>query len=169
MNMQSERILHACQELKLHAVPEAWPLVAQHIMTHEGSYTDFVEQLLEQELKAKAHIIELSGLSFIERVENIVLIGPSGVGKTHLAIALAYKALMTNIKVRFITAADLILQLATAHQQGKLNSYLEIVVLSPRLLIIDEIGYLPFSREEANLFFNIIAKRYERGSTVVTI
>lgn len=75
---------------------------------------------------------------------------------------------MNSIKVRFITAADLMLQLATAHQQGKLKVYLQNIVLSPRLLIIDEIGYLPFGREQANLFFNVIAKRYERGSTLLT-
>lgn len=116
----------------------------------------------------KGQLMELSGLSFIERHENVVMLDPSGVGKTHLAIALSYKAIMTSIKVRFITAADLMLQLATAHNQGKLKSYLQRVVMSPKLLIIDEIGYLPFGREEANLFFNVVAKRYERGSTLLT-
>ena len=96
------------------------------------------------------------------------MLGPSGVGKTHLAIALGYKAIMASTKVRFITAADLMLQLATAHNQGKLKTYLQRVVMSPKLLIIDEIGYLPFGREEANLFFNVVAKRYERGSTLLT-
>lgn len=96
------------------------------------------------------------------------MLGPSGVGKTHLAIALGYKAIMSNVKTRFITAADLMLQLGTAHNQGKLKAYLQRVVMSPKLLIIDEIGYLPFGREEANLFFNVIAKRYEKGSTLLT-
>lgn len=96
------------------------------------------------------------------------MLGPSGVGKTHLAIALGYKAIMASTKVRFITAADLMLQLATAHNQGKLKTYLQRVVMSPKLLITDEIGYLPFGREEANLFFNVVAKRYERGSTLLT-
>ena len=75
---------------------------------------------------------------------------------------------MDSIKTRFITAADLMLQLSTAYNQGKLKTYLQRVVLSPKLLIIDEIGYLPFGREEANLFFNVVAKRYERGSTMLT-
>ena len=75
---------------------------------------------------------------------------------------------MRGIKTRFITAADLMLQLATAKSQGRLEQYLKRSVLAPRLLIIDEIGYLPFGRDEANLFFNVIAKRYEQGSVIVT-
>ena len=74
---------------------------------------------------------------------------------------------MSNVKTRFITAADLMLQLSTAYQQGKLRTYMQRVILAPKLLIIDEIGYLPFGREEANLFFNVIAKRYEKGSTIL--
>jgi len=111
---------------------------------------------------------ELTSLAFVERQENIVLLGPSGVGKSHLAISLAYTAIMRGIKVRFITAADLMLHLATAKKQGRLETYLKRSVLSPKLLVIDEIGYLPFGRDEANLFFNVIAKRYEQGSVIVT-
>jgi DNA replication protein DnaC len=116
----------------------------------------------------RAQIQELAGLAFIERAENVVLLGPSGVGKSHLAQALAYRAVMAGIKTRFITAADLMLQLATAHKQDRLKGYLNRAVLGPRLLVVDEIGYLPFGREQANLFFNVVAKRYERGSMVLT-
>lgn len=113
-------------------------------------------------------IQELAALSFVERVENVVLLGPSGVGKTHVATALAYKAVMAGYKVRFIAAADLMLQLAAARQQDRLKQYFARTVLGPKLLIIDEIGYLPFGREEANLFFNVVAKRYERASMILT-
>lgn len=111
---------------------------------------------------------ELTSLAFIDRAENIVLLGPSGVGKSHLASSFAYNAIQKGIKVRFITAADLMLQLATAKKQERLESYIKRSVLGPKLLVIDEIGYLPFGREEANLFFNVIAKRYEHGSVIVT-
>ena len=201
MNLQAERITAVCEQLGLYAIQTEWPGVAKQQLANDGSYADFIEKLLGEELKAKtartkktllkfaglpniktlddydfsfasgvpkAELHELSGLSFIERQENIVLLGPSGVGKTHLAIALAYQAIMQSIKVRFITAADLMLQLAAAHQQGKLKPYLQRVVLAPRLLVIDEVGYLPFGRDEANLFFNVIAKRYEKGSVMLT-
>lgn len=116
----------------------------------------------------RAQIQELAALTFIERAENIVLLGPSGVGKSHIAIAMAYRAVMAGIKTRFITAADLMMQLAIAKNQSRLKEYFNRAVIGPRLLVVDEIGYLPFGREEANLFFNVVAKRYERGSMILT-
>ena len=116
----------------------------------------------------KAQILELASLAFVERTENVVLLGPLGVGKTHLAIALGYRASQSGIKTRFITAADLMLQLVMASRQERLKEYLSRVVLGPRLLIIDEIGYLPFGRDEANLFFQVVAKRYEKGTMILT-
>lgn len=91
----------------------------------------------------------LRSLSF----ENIVLLGQSGVGKTHLAIAMGYEAVRAGIKVRFTTAVDLLLQLSTAQRQGRYKTTLQRGVMAPQLLIIDEMGYLPFSQEEAKLFF----------------
>jgi DNA replication protein DnaC len=116
----------------------------------------------------KAQILELAGLAFVERAENIVMLGPSGVGKTHLATALAVRAIQAGYKTRFLTAADLMLQLATAKAQGRLKEYFNRAVLGPRLLVVDELGYLPFGRDEASLFFNVVAKRYERGSMLLT-
>jgi len=117
----------------------------------------------------RAQVQELGSLAFIERAENVVLLGPSGVGKTHIASALACRATQAGIKTRFITAADLMMQLATARQQNRLREFFNRALIGPRRLVIDEIGYLPFGREEANLFFNVVAKRYERGSIVLTI
>lgn len=117
---------------------------------------------------SKPQVMELASLAFIERAENVVLLGPSGVGKTHLAIALAMRAIQAGIKTRFLSAADLMLQLASANGQGRLREYFNRAVLGPRLLIVDELGYLPFGREEAALFFNVVAKRYERGSMILT-
>lgn len=116
----------------------------------------------------RAQITELSTLAFIERQENVVMLGPSGVGKTHIALALAHQAVEKGIKTRFVSAADLMLQLATAQKQDRLSMYFKRSVQAPRLLVIDEIGYLPFGREQANLLFNVIAKRYESGSVLVT-
>ncbi|QHG86508.1 IS21-like element ISXci1 family helper ATPase IstB [Xanthomonas sp. NCPPB 1638] len=116
----------------------------------------------------KAQIVELGHLAFVERAENVVMLGPSGVGKTHIALALCQRAVMAGHKARFITAADLMMQLAAAKAQNRLKAYFNRAVLGPKLLVVDEIGYLPFGRDEANLFFNVVAKRYERGSMVLT-
>ncbi|MDY6466626.1 MAG: IS21-like element helper ATPase IstB [Succinivibrio dextrinosolvens] len=116
----------------------------------------------------KEQILELSSLAFLERKENLFFIGPSGTGKTHLAKAIGYKAALARNRVRFITASDLMLQLIAAKEQNKLKNYISKSILNQRLLIIDEIGYMPFSAEESKLFFEVISKKYEQGSIIVT-
>jgi DNA replication protein DnaC len=97
-----------------------------------------------------------------------VLLGPSGVGKTHMAIALGYLAMQRGWKMRFTTAADLVLLLEAAQRQGRLKEVLHRAVTIYRLLIIDEIGYLPMGRDQANLFFQVVSRRYERGAMILT-
>ena len=93
---------------------------------------------------------------------------PSGVGKTHLAIALGYLATQRRYKTRFFSAADLVLMLEAAQRQGRYRQAMHRAVNAYKLLIIDEIGYLPMNREQANLFFQVVAQRYERSSTILT-
>lgn len=97
------------------------------------------------------------------------LIWPSsrGTGKTHLAIALGYIAAQRNLKAWFMTAADLILQMETARRQDRYEEVMRPSVMGPSLLIIDEIGYLPFTCDQANMFFQVIAKRYEAGGSII--
>ena len=113
-------------------------------------------------------INELSTLRFIENAQNVLLIGPSGVGKTHLAIALGYLATQARIKTKFITAQDLLLQLEIAQQTNRLQHYFKKVINTTKLLIIDEFGYIKLNANQANLFFQVINKRYETGSIIIT-
>ena len=116
----------------------------------------------------KSAIKELFSLSFIERKENVVLLEPSGVGKSHIAIALGYAATQAGIRVRFVSAADLLLNLETAARQEKIKDAMRRVTGHSKLLIIDELGYLPINKTQANYLFQVVAKRYENNSIVIT-
>ena len=115
----------------------------------------------------KNEILELNTMGFLERKENILFIGPSGVGKTHLAVALGITAAKKRYSVYFISCHDLITQLNKAHFENKLEQRIKHYS-KYQLLIIDEIGYLPVDKQGANLFFQLIAKRYEKHSTIIT-
>ncbi|WP_457746979.1 IS21-like element helper ATPase IstB [Sulfurimonas sp.] len=115
----------------------------------------------------RKQIGELASLSFIKRHENIILLGECGVGKTHLAIALAYKAVQNRYKAKFTTIAELLANANKAKKERKYDTFLKSVT-NPSVLVIDEIGYFHMNKEEANHFFQIISKRYEKGSTILT-
>jgi len=112
-------------------------------------------------------IAHLGTLDFVAARDNVVFLGPPGTGKTHLAIGLAIRACQAGHRVAFATAADWVSALAQAHHAGRLQAELTRLGRYP-LLVIDEVGYIPFEAEAANLFFQLVSGRYERASLIVT-
>ncbi len=117
-------------------------------------------------LKEK-EVIRLSSLEFIEQNGNVIFLGPPGVGKTHLAVALGIKACKTRYRVLFTTTQKLIEDLMLAKRDGSLMEKL-LAYSRLHLLIIDELGYMPITKEQANLLFQLISIRYEKGSIILT-
>jgi DNA replication protein DnaC len=112
-------------------------------------------------------ILALAELRFIERGEVVHLLGPPGTGKSHLAIALGVEAVKAGKSVYFATLAEIIDSLAKAEREGKLAQRIGFIA-RPALMIIDEVGYLPVQKGGANLFFQLINARYERGAVILT-
>jgi DNA replication protein DnaC len=112
-------------------------------------------------------VAHLGTLDFVDAKDNVVFLGPPGTGKTHLATALGIRACQAGHRVAYATAAEWVDRLGTAHGRGELHDELRRLGRFP-LLIIDEVGYIPFDAEAANLFFQLVSSRYERASVIVT-
>ncbi len=115
----------------------------------------------------KLLVTDLARCEYIERRENIIALGPSGTGKTHIALGLGLAACQKGMKVRFITASAMVHELMEARDEQKLLR-LQKQLTNQQLLIIDELGFVPLSKTGAELLFEIISQRYERGSIIIT-
>lgn len=158
-------------ELLLSAEVAAANERAADVLTHMAGFP-FKKTLDEFEFKfqpqvKKRQLKELASCAFVGRAENLIFLGPPGVGKTHLAVALGLAAAARRLNVKFTTCADMVDSLTKAAEVGNFQNRLKVYV-KPSLLIVDEIGFLPLDAAQANLLFQVICRRYENNSIILT-
>lgn len=189
-----DRLHDNLSQLNLTRAAELLDTIIEQATAQNSSYLGFLDHLLEEEVAAKegrriqtamktaglpaaktieeydfsfhpqldrGAVMELFDLTFIPKKENVIFLGPPGVGKTHLAISLAIKACHHGFKVYFTTMDTLIKKLKEGGTRQK-------AYLSSSLVVVDEVGYLPVTTQEAYLFFQFVSHRYERSSTIIT-
>jgi DNA replication protein DnaC len=189
------RVQEHLAKLKLDRMAAVLDRVAEDAATQETPYVAFLERLLEEEVATRLTrtvamrtklarfpfvktldqfdfafqpslderlVRDLATLRFIAHAENVVFLGPPGVGKTHLAIALGLAAIAQGQHVHFLSAAELT-QLSPEQMALRLTT-----LCKPKLLIIDEMGYVPFDRPAAHFLFQLVSRRYERGAIILT-
>jgi DNA replication protein DnaC len=134
-------------------------------LPHHKTLDDF-DFAFQPDLDAR-RVRDLATLSFIDAKSNVAFLGPPGVGKTMLAVALAVTACQAGYSIYFTSLDDLVRRLRAAEATGRFNRQLQ-AFLRPALLLVDEVGYLPLDRAEANMLFQLVSRRYERGSMIIT-
>jgi DNA replication protein DnaC len=175
-------------ELAQQAAQHQWDHVEYLRRIMEGEYTERRQRVIERRIKAarfpviktleqfrwdwpkkinRMAVQDLFRLECLKEKSNIVFLGNVGLGKTHLATALGYAACQQGASVLFANAISVINDLSAAHKRGLLKRQLQ-TYLRPELLALDEVGYLPIDQHGADLLFQVISQRYERGSIVLT-
>ena len=143
--------------------------IKTRVTTARFPYVKTIEQFdfsFQPSLNEK-EIARLGSLAFIEEKGNVIFLGPPGVGKTHLAVGLGVKACMTGYRILFLTVQKLLEELTIAKREGNLLGKI-LTYGRLHLLIIDEMGYTPINRDQANLLFQLVSMRYEKGSVILT-
>jgi DNA replication protein DnaC len=173
--------------LKLPRMADCLDAIAQDAARHEWTYIEFLDHLLDAEISARfpfaktldqfdfafqpavseRQVRELATLSFVANGENVLFLGPPGVGKTHLAIGLGMAAIQQAVSVYFTTMVDLLEQLHRDAKEDRLDHRLT-TLCRPKLLILDEMGYFPLDRMAAQFLFQLVSRRYGRGAIILT-
>jgi len=192
-----ERVRLGLERLRLRGMVQVLGRVCQEASRDSVSYLEFLDRLLEAEQNVryernvevktrlarlpchktmvdfdysfqptldKKQIAELLTMRFIEEAHNVLLLGPPGVGKTHIAVALAVESIARGYTAYFVTLQHLVDYLSEGSEPIATRMR---VLLRPKLLVIDEVGYLPLNRQAANLFFDLVSRRYEKGSIIL--